>query len=100
MGAFVRRGAIGYTMRDFTTLHLLADRYERRPIIPLEEVRSDWFPHLTKEMFARKISSRDIPLPVIRIEPSQKAPRGVHLRDLAEYIDARRSEALSVQGER
>ena len=80
-------------MRDFTTLQLLAERYNRRPIIPLEEVRSDWFPHLTKEMFARKLSSGEIPLPVIRIEASQKAPRSVHLQDLADYIDARRSEA-------
>lgn len=33
-------------------------------------------------------------LPITRIEPSQKAARGIHIQDLANYIDARRAEAV------
>jgi Pyocin activator protein PrtN len=32
-------------------------------------------------------------LPIVRIEASQKAHRGVHLADLADYIDKRRAAA-------
>jgi hypothetical protein len=32
-------------------------------------------------------------LPIVRIETSQKAQRGVHLVDLAAYIDKRRAAA-------
>jgi Pyocin activator protein PrtN len=34
------------------------------------------------------------PLPIVRIETSQKAQRGVHLVDLAAYIDKRRAAAV------
>ena len=36
----------------------------------------------------------DIALPIVRIETSQKAQRGVHLVDLAAYIDKRRAAAV------
>jgi hypothetical protein len=36
----------------------------------------------------------DIALPIVRIEASQKAHRGVHLADLADYIDKRRAAAV------
>ena len=32
---------------------------------------------------------RRIPIPLVRIEASQKSAKGVHLADLAEYLDAR-----------
>jgi Pyocin activator protein PrtN len=35
-----------------------------------------------------------IALPIVRIETSQKAQRGVHLTDLAAYIDKRRAAAI------
>jgi hypothetical protein len=35
----------------------------------------------------------EIALPLVRIEKSQKSARGVHIQDLADYIDARRAEA-------
>jgi len=33
-------------------------------------------------------------LPIIRIEDSQKAAKGVHLVDLADYLDRQRAKAL------
>jgi hypothetical protein len=36
----------------------------------------------------------DIALPIVRVETSQKAQRGVHLVDLAAYIDKRRAAAV------
>lgn len=42
--------------------------------------------------FLRKISDGQIPLSVVRIEDSQKSAKGVHLQDLADYLDARRSD--------
>jgi hypothetical protein len=35
-----------------------------------------------------------IPLPVIRMEESQKGARGVHVENLARYVDERREAAL------
>lgn len=76
-----------------TTLFLLMAQYEGRAVIPLEMVRADYFPHLTTANFTRKLASAEIALPVIRIEASQKSARGIHLRDLAEFVDRRRDAA-------
>lgn len=35
----------------------------------------------------------EIALPIVRIEASQKASKGVHIGDLADWIDRRRAEA-------
>lgn len=75
------------------TAFLLMAQYDGRAIIPAETVRADYFPHLTIEKFLRKISSAEIPLPLVRIEVSQKSARGVHLQDLADYLDKRRDAA-------
>ncbi|WP_158808450.1 pyocin activator PrtN family protein [Beijerinckia sp. L45] len=80
--------------QTLNTIFLLAAVYDGRPIIPLEEIRKDYFHHLTMDGFLRKLGSGDIQLPVIRMEGSKKAPKGVHLTDLANYIDERRKEAL------
>lgn len=63
-------------------------------MIPLAEVGRDYFSHLTLEKLARKAATGDIALPVIRIEGSQKAAKGVHVNDLAAYIDERRAAAV------
>lgn len=75
------------------TAFLLMAQYDGRAIIPADIVRADYFPHLTIEKFLRKISSAEIPLPLVRIEASQKSARGVHLQDLADYLDKRRDAA-------
>lgn len=78
------------------TVFLLMAQYDGAAIIPLERVRSDYFNHLTTEdKLWRKILSGAIDLPVVKIEGSQKAPRGVHLTDLAAYLDAQRAKAVS-----
>lgn len=80
--------------QGFSTSFLLFAQYGGQAIIPLEEVCRDYFSHLTPEKLIRKVSSGEIALPIVRIEPSQKSQRGVHLHDLAQYLDARRKDAL------
>lgn len=63
-------------------------------IVPLDLVCRDYFRHLTPEHFARKSLSGEIAIPVVQIEGSQKAAKGVHIADLAEWIDARRAKAV------
>ena len=76
------------------TLFLLMAQYGGRPVVPLDVVCRDFFSHLTVEKLLRKALRGDIALPIARIEHSQKAHRGVHIADLAEYIDKRRAAAI------
>jgi hypothetical protein len=62
--------------------------------VPLEQVCRDFFGHLTVEKLQRKALRGDVALPIVRIERSQKAQRGVHLADLADYIEKRRAAAI------
>jgi hypothetical protein len=75
------------------TVFLLMAQYDGRAIIPVEWVCRDFFSHLTVVHFIKKASTGQIKLPVIYIEPSQKAAKGIHVQDLADYIDARRKVA-------
>jgi len=75
------------------TAFLLMAQYNGAAVIPLEKVCADYFQHLTPQQLARKATEGDIDLPVVRIETSQKAARGVHLLDLAKWIDDRRAAA-------
>lgn len=75
------------------TAFLLMARYDGLAIIPLELVCKDYFSHLTPVQFARKATDGEIDLPLVRIENSQKAAKGVHLVDLAKWIDDRRAAA-------
>ena len=63
---------------------------------PPNEVAADFFPHLSTEKFGRKVDAGEIDIPLIRIEDSSKAARGVDLRDLAAYLDKRRDSAVDV----
>ncbi len=74
------------------TAFMIMSQYGPMAIIPAEIVARDWF-DLSKSKFFEKISSKEILLPLIQMEDSQKSPRGVHILDLAAYIDARREEA-------
>lgn len=86
------------------TAFLLMAQYGGTAIIPLEMVCRDYFSHLTPVEFARKATNGQIDLPVVRIEASQKAAKGVYLTDLAVWIDARREAARKeldqIQGRR
>jgi hypothetical protein len=75
------------------TAFILMAQYDGLAVIPLGRVCADYFPHLSPEKMKLKIARGEIRLPLIAMERSQKSARGVHLADLAEYIDSRRAEA-------
>lgn len=76
------------------TFFILMAQYDGLAVIPLERVCADYFTHLSPEKLLRKVLAGQLRLPVTRIESSQKSARGVHIQDLADYIDARRAEAV------
>ncbi len=75
------------------TAFLLIAMYSGRPIIPAEDVARDFF-GLTTDKFIRKVSAGSIALPLVRMEASQKCAKGVHVGDLADYLDKRRAAAV------
>lgn len=80
--------------QNMKTAYLLAAQYER-VVVPVDVVARDYFGGLDKDSFLRKVGAGEISLPVIRMEvKSQKGARGVHVEDLAAWIDARREAAL------
>ena len=83
-------------MSDFpklSTAFLLMAQYNGNAIIPLAHVRRDYFPHLEVKHLQRKDQQRRHP--VVSIEDSKKSAKGnKHLQDLADYLDARRCEAV------
>ena len=76
-----------------TTLFLLMAQFGARAVIPIEDVRREYFSHLDLAKLLRKIGAGEIPLPLVRIESSQKSAKGIHVQDLAEYIDKKREAA-------
>lgn len=73
---------------------LLMAQYNGSAIIPVEKVCQDYFPHLRQDVFVRKCDRGEIRLPLVRIDgTSQKTARGVHVSDLATYIDSRAEAA-------
>lgn len=75
-----------------TSFFLLA-LYDGLPVIPVDRVCRDFFSHLSPAQFIRKCSSGEIRLPLVRIDGSQKCAKGIHIQDLADYIDQRREAA-------
>jgi hypothetical protein len=75
------------------TVFLLMAQYNGAAVIPINLVCRDYFSHLTPEKLVRKISAGEIALPLIRIEASQKSAKGVHLTDLARWVDDRAEAA-------
>jgi hypothetical protein len=69
------------------TRFLLMAQYGARAIIPLDDVARDYF-SMTPDKLQRKITSGEIMLPLVRMDArSQKSARGVHIDDLAAWID-------------
>ena len=87
---------LAMTERENTapTLFLLMAQYGGKTVVPIDQVCRDFFGHLTVDKLLRKALRGDLALPIVRIETSQKAQRGVHLVDLAAYIDNRRAAAV------
>lgn len=69
------------------TAFALMAQYDGLVVIPVERVCADYFAHLTPEKFLRKALAGEIKLPVVKIENSKRAARGVPLNDLAVYLD-------------
>ncbi len=75
------------------TLFLLMAQYNGLAVIPLDRVCADYM-NLSVEKFKRKQLDGEIDIPITRLGPkSQKAGLGIHLQDLADYIDAQRHRA-------
>lgn len=73
------------------TAYILMAQYGTA-VVPAARVAADYF-DLTPEKFVRKIAAGEIRLPLVRLSPSQKAARGVHIADLAAYLDRAREAA-------
>lgn len=72
------------------TLFLLMAQYGGQAVIPVSQVCNDYM-HLTVEKFKLKCMSGEIDIPIVRLGAnSQKAALGIHLSDLADYIDKQR----------
>ena len=70
-------------------------QYNSQAVIPVDKVVQDYFPHLSIDKFIRKVSLGDINIPMIRIEAgTQKSAKGIHINDLATYLDTRREAAV------
>lgn len=77
------------------TAFLLMAQYDGLAVIPVAAVARDYFPHLSTDKFLRKTLLGEINLPIVRIDPgTQKSAKGVHLIDLANYLDLRRAAAI------
>lgn len=59
----------------------------------MERICSDYFTHLTPEAMRMKVAAGQIDLPLVKLEHSQKSARGVHVNDLADYLDVRHRAA-------
>lgn len=77
------------------TAFLLAARYDGLPAIDADRVRKDFFPHLNRQTFFRRLDAGAIPLAVTRLDSSQKSPRVIALAHLAEYIEEMTERARS-----
>ncbi|HVM91369.1 MAG TPA: pyocin activator PrtN family protein [Terriglobales bacterium] len=61
----------------------------KTPLLPLEVVRTNFFPHLSADSFNRRARANDLGFPVISAERSQKSAMFVHIDDLGAYLEAR-----------
>jgi hypothetical protein len=76
------------------TVFLLMAQFGARAVIPIEEVRKEYFAHLETDKLLAKIARGEIALPVVRTDKSQRASKGIYVQDLAEFIDSRREVAV------
>ena len=73
-----------------TAFALLA-RFES-PTVRLEEICEEYF-GMARDKAYQKASLNELPVPTFRASDSQKAPRLVHVDDLAHYLDSQRTKA-------
>jgi len=77
------------------TLFLLMAQYDGQVIIPVDTVCADYFSHLSPKNLRQNIAHGKIDIPLVQIDSSRQAARGVHINDLAQYIDKQREAAKS-----
>lgn len=70
------------------TMFLLMAEYETATV-PLSQVCEKYF-GMKATTAERKAADNKLPIPTFRTADSQKAPRMVHIADLADYIDVQR----------
>lgn len=75
------------------TAFLLMAQYDGAAVIPLATVCRDYFSHLTPKNLEQKVLAGKIALPIVRIDDSERTAKGVHLIDLARWIDGRTKTA-------
>ena len=69
-------------------------QYNSLAVIPVEYICRDYFRHLTVEKFLRKVLAGEINLPIVRLDgTSQKTAKGIHVNDLAAYLDKQTAAA-------
>jgi hypothetical protein len=73
-----------------TAFALLA-RFES-PTVKLDDICEEFF-GLGRDKAYQLANLNSLPVPTFRASQSQKAPRLVHIEDLAKYLDAQRAEA-------
>ncbi|MDU1575386.1 MULTISPECIES: pyocin activator PrtN family protein [Pantoea] len=76
------------------TMFLLMAEYETATV-PLSQVCEKFF-GMKAATAERKASENKLPIPTFRTAESQKAPRMVHISDLAEFIDRQREESKAI----
>lgn len=69
-------------------------QYSGTAVVPLDLIKRDYFSNISNDKFQRRVLAGRIKLPAIRMKTSRKTALGVHLADLAEFIDKARELAL------
>lgn len=65
----------------------------RSMTVELMTIVSDYYPHLSKAEALRKANNQEFPFSVFKIDQSKRAPFLVHVKDLADILDKKYSEA-------
>lgn len=65
----------------------------RTMTVELITVVEEYYPHLSKAEALRKANNQEFPFSVFKIDTSKRAPFLVHIKDLADILDKKYSEA-------
>lgn len=71
---------------EFSTAAMLAAKFNHQPFISLLDIADEYL-GLTPAMAKRKARNNDLPFPVLRLSPSQKAPWLVKFECLVQFVE-------------
>ena len=74
------------------TIDYLFIKY-RSMTVELMTIVTDYYPNLSKAEALRKANNQEFPFSVFKIDQSKRAPFLVHIKDLADILDSKYSEA-------